>query len=439
MIRLKSICCIFLSLSLLACKKTPEVKRQTNQGVGIVRPVGQPAGHVIQKVIGAGGGSVISGDGQLAVEIPAGALNADVAIAIEPITRTLVDGVENKTMPAYRITPHGQSFLKPVKISFRFSAGEFKKITSATAKIAYQDSNGKWIGLNKSLVDTVSKIVSVQATHFSDWTVYESVYLEPTGVLSVEVNKSVTLKVMTVTPLTLTQSELNNEELYLDEPSEIPLPVDWRIVNGSNNGTIVNVPTRPVAIYTAPGSVPNHNPVEVEAKVNLKSHGHLYLLKNILVTEPVKPGIHLRINGGAWIHFNDTESFNSNESYVGSEGDFPFDQHAIYIRIAGGNAKGTGSWAWDDLGDEENSTTFEYIVNKPAPHTVYQHRYTNNDFDIWHMSPGGIRITEYKQDEFGDTWATGDFNIEKSTPFIEGVNGTPPPVQIKGNFKLRVE
>jgi hypothetical protein len=95
--------------------------------------------------------------------------------------------------------------------------------------------------------------------------------------------------------------------------------------------------------------------------------------------------------------------------------------------------------AWQDMTGAGNETTFEYILKKPAPGKTYGHRFTNDDFDIWHMSPGYIRINEYKADDSGDQWATGQFLIETSTPFIEGSTGTPPPSRIEGNFKLRMD
>jgi hypothetical protein len=172
--------------------------------------------------------------------------------------------------------------------------------------------------------------------------------------------------------------------------------------------------------------------------VELKTHGNLLLLKNITIKEKAEPGVYLRVNGGAWVHFK-SESFVGNESYYGTNGEFPFDKHALYFLINGGKAKGVGSWAWHDESGGENNTTFEYIVKKPAPYTSYEHKYANHEHDIWHMSPGYIRITEYKKDIFGDTWATGDFVIEKSTPFIENVNGYTGISKIVGHFKLRVD
>jgi hypothetical protein len=430
--RIKTMFIYVILFSLTACTKDPANLPDKVTGKGVERPAGQPTGDLVEKLIGSAGGTLTSDDGQIELVIPEGALNSETTIGIEPVTRTLVDRSGNIALPAYRLTPHGRQFLKPVSIRFRYSS-------ASLANIAYQDEEGKWRGIGNRQVNEADKTVTVQSTHFSDWTTYESIFMEPGESIAVEKGKTATLKVMSVTSMALAESDQGKEEFYLDEPSPIPAPVDWRIVNGPGNGTIAGVPTRATAIFNAPGTIPSNNPVEVEAKVDLKSQGYMLLFTNITITDAIKPGIHLRINGGNWIHFIDTESFVDGESYVGSEGDFPYDRHSIYIRIAGGKARGTGSWAWNDLPGTENETTFEYNVKKPAPLTSYPHRYRNNDFDVWHMSPGYIRITEFGPDQFGDVWATGEFLIERSTPFIENFNGTPPPSRVEGNFKLRME
>jgi hypothetical protein len=410
---------------------------KVGEGTGVVRPVGQSLGNRVEKTIGMQGGTITSKDGKLQVDIPAGALNTTVTISIEPITRTLVDSNEAISDTAYRLTPHGQQFLKPVKLTFKLDTETFSKLTPAAAGIAYQDSEGRWKGLGKVAVNTTEKSLSVNTTHFSDWTIYESIYITPKEDLSVEVNGTVHLWVKTVTSLALLESDRQKEEWFLEEPYDLT-PVSWRIVNGPGNGTILKVPTLPAATFTAPGSVPPNNPALVEAKVEVKNMGYLLLLKNITIRDTIQPGVHLRINGGAWVHFS-TESFENKESYYATNGDYPYDKHSLYIRIDGGHAKGVGEWAWLDESGSDHNTTFEYIVRNPGPYTSYEHKYRNNDFDDWHMSPGYIRTTEYKEDLSGQIWATGEFLIERSTPFIDNHNGTPLSAKIEGNFRLRVD
>lgn len=428
---------LFLLCAVLstACKKEP-VSPSSTESTGVVRPVGQSKGAGVQQVIGTGGGAIFSSDSKVSIEIPAGALSGDVTIGIEPITRTLLDSNAAMGKTAYRFTPHGQQFQKPIKIRFKYDGDAFS--TPGTAGIAYQDATGRWKGLGNVSLDAAAKTLSVMATHFSDWTTYESIFFTPKEDLALEVGTMAILRVQSVVSMALLEEDKKKEEYFLEEPYYLPAPVSFRLVNGPGNGNIVKVPTLPVATYTAPGRVPPNNPALVEAKVELKNHGNLLLLKNITIKESITPGVHLRVNGGEWVHFS-SESFLDNESYYGTEGDFPFDKHAIYIRINGGKANGVGSWAWNDESGGDNNTTFEYIVKKPTPYTAYEHRYMNHEFDIWHMSPGYIRITQYKEDEVGDTWASGEFLIERSTPFIENFNGLPPWKKIDGYFKLLVD
>jgi hypothetical protein len=307
--------------------------------------------------------------------------------------------------------------------------------------IAYQDNKGKWKGMRNVQADPTGKTVSVNTTHFSDWTVYETIFLVPKSDVILETRQSLTLQVMEVTPLAPTMEELNKEEYYLEEPYPVPNPVTWRLVNGPNNGSINAAAAPASATYQAPGMVPvSDNPALVEAKVDLKSLGYLLLLRNITIVEPIQPGIHLRIDGGNFRHFNTTTSFVEGSSYVHSDGDYPYDVHEVSFRINGGHAKGKGTWAWNDQSGTDEETSFEYIVKKPGPYTSYAPFYSSScpDNDR-HVSPGDIRIIEYKKDAYGKTWATGTFFIQQSTPFIENVTCHTMTRQIQGVFKLRVD
>lgn len=429
MLRIKTILIGLLIISLSACKKEQDNIGTNQPGKIVARPAGQSIGNRVEKTIGTMGGKILSGDGKLEIIIPEGALEKGTTIGIEPITRTLVDRPGNSALPAYRLTPHGQQFLKPVTIRFAYSKSSF-------ANVAFQDDEGKWRGLTTVYKDETSKTVEVKSTHFSDWTSFESIFQELEDGISVEVGKTVPLKIMTVLSSAYSQEDQDDEDYYVAEPTEFESAVEWKILNGPGNGSIDGATTSN-AIFKAPGSIPVNNPVRIEAKLKMKSGEVMSVFTNITIIEKIEPGIHLKVAGGDWIHFTD-DSFSTGMSYVGSEGDYPFEKHAIYIRIAGGHAKTVGTWAWNDI-DPETATSFEYILKKPAPYTVYPHTYTANDFDIVHMSPGNIRITEIKKDAFGDQWAIGQFLIEMSTPFIEGTTGTPPSVRIEGNFKLRME
>ncbi len=432
--------CLLLLLTFFSCKKPKDEMADPAPGLpttGVVRPVGQPTGNKVEKAIGAQGGMLTSADGSVTIEIPAGALSSNVVIGVQPITRTLVDGPGAANKKAYRLTPHGQTFTKPVKVSFRYTNEDVAGSVPQALAVAYQDNAGSWKSVGGAQLNPTARTITVSTTHFSDWTPHLEAYMVP-ETASLGPGQSMPLHVMAVVTKFKTASAEPFDpafEEYLQEPFEPGAKVSWRIVSGG--GSLVNVPTRAAVMYTAPSTVPANNPVLVEASVDLGSSGKWVLLSYITI---LQTGVHLRINGGEWIHFDNTESFVGGESYIGTEGGFPFDTHAIYIRINNGNAKGVGSWAWKNLsGSDDQGTTFEYIAKKPGPYTMYTHlTYPPGPGGVPTISPGYVRIIAYKKDQSEDTWATGEFLVEKSTAIIDGAS-TGPDVRIEGYFLLRVE
>jgi hypothetical protein len=248
--KLQTICYGLLILFSVACKKQESEQKIGQCTTGVVQHIGESSGTITEALVEAQGGSVSSDDGTLTVDIPAGALGTDVNVGIELISRTLVDAPENTSRLAYRLTPHGQNFAKPVTLRFTFTDEEFAALHADALGIAYQARDGKWKGMSKARVDKTTKTVSVETNHFSDWTTYETIYLAPKADFSVEVGESATLQVMSIISLVsfTTGEHLNSEEYYLEEPSRIGIPVDWRIVNGSGNGTISGIPTASSAL-----------------------------------------------------------------------------------------------------------------------------------------------------------------------------------------------
>ena len=69
--------------------------------------------------VGPRGGVVMSDDGRVTLEIPAGALLDPVAISIEPID----EGPEDASGPTYTVEPYGVTFLRPAHLSYDVSDG----------------------------------------------------------------------------------------------------------------------------------------------------------------------------------------------------------------------------------------------------------------------------------------------------------------------------
>src|SRR3954453_3032977 len=83
-------------------------------------PVGAIAGDAVSANIGAAGGIIASADKRITVTVPAGALTVDTTIGVQPIENTDAAGFGM----AYRLTPDGQKFAKPVTVAFTYGNGD---------------------------------------------------------------------------------------------------------------------------------------------------------------------------------------------------------------------------------------------------------------------------------------------------------------------------
>jgi hypothetical protein len=117
--------------------------------------------------IGITGGNTATPSGNLTVAIPPGAFSQDVTIKIETITEVAPQGIG----ATLKLSPEGTKFLKPVTLTFKYDEAELtqKKTYPELLRVATREENGKWETLKKVKLDKVNKTISVEATHFSDW------------------------------------------------------------------------------------------------------------------------------------------------------------------------------------------------------------------------------------------------------------------------------
>src|SRR5688500_10913461 len=109
---------ILVMVASFSCKKSVIDKPTPVPAAPLVTAAGTPDGVANSKLItAASGGSITSTDGKITVDIPAGALTNNETITIQPVTNTTGLG-QGK---AYRLTPHGLAFNKPVTITFPYT------------------------------------------------------------------------------------------------------------------------------------------------------------------------------------------------------------------------------------------------------------------------------------------------------------------------------
>lgn len=271
----------FLFMSAMACLLIMSCRKDKTdlpfESDETITPVGNPTGQSVHKLIDANGGELTSADGTLKLTIPAGALNAATDITIQPISNELGGGIGT----AYRLTPHGQIFSKPITVTFSYSATDTIGSRPECLDIAFQDAEGSWQMLTNTTVNKAQKKISATTTHFSDWGFFKSVYIDP-GKPVVDQGAFLELKVMTTFPRldpddappgTTTIKMLKKPRKLRDDQIK-----GWDYAGeGKLDGDGAS------AFYTAPDHDPNVNPEAAVANINMHRKGQFMILSNITV------------------------------------------------------------------------------------------------------------------------------------------------------------
>jgi hypothetical protein len=286
-------------LILSGCKKNIDALSSSIPDIALPTAVGTPVGAITSKTIGKTGGSIASADGNAELIFPAGALNDTTDISIQAITNNAPNGLAN----AYRFLPEGIKFLQPVTLKFHYTAEDLAATLGDLMGIAFQDTIGIWYRVNNFTNDTVNKIISAPIKHFTDYTQFRLLFIEPPyGNLGV--NKSMDLSVHIVESDDKTvKSDPEGDELAPLIKINFNKKVVWSangIVNGNATfGTVVTNATTG-ATYKAPAKVPSQNPVAISAlvDVNFKYEGKIFdkttLISNIKIFDGEKYLLEIR-------------------------------------------------------------------------------------------------------------------------------------------------
>lgn len=251
-------------------------------------PVGTPTAAPIQTVIGAAGGTLSTPDGAVRLDIPAGALSADQTLGLQPITRTAPGG----TGQTYRLSPEGLTFATPARLTFTYIDEDIQGSAPEALSIGFQDKQGVWQYVRKPTRDLAAKTVSVETSHFSDWSMLEGVQLRPLQA-EVEVGKTLQLQVLSCVPLDADDEDELLPSSMCAATTAASTARGWA-ANGlaggnASVGTVADLGnSEGKAIYSAPARTPARNPVAVSVNVLTKSLGNVTLVSNVQVREPGK-------------------------------------------------------------------------------------------------------------------------------------------------------
>ncbi|MFI5186851.1 MAG: hypothetical protein ACHQF0_09015, partial [Chitinophagales bacterium] len=242
--------------------------------------IGKPAGEKVSQKIDNNGGRIISSDGKIELVIPADAVPKKTDISIQPVTNTLSPGHAS----AYQLEPSGITFQKPLQIIFHYSQNESPGDLADLRGIAWQDDKGQWYALDSCFVDTITRTVTGNISHFSTWLFFDYFNLDPSQA-KVKVGKQLNLVIVCTYPGR--SGEFTQKT--------IPKINFSTYVNGVRGGNAVVGTVTPIrgnnyrnANYNAPGTVPDNNPVAVSVEAsnitfNGRKYSKLKLVSNILV------------------------------------------------------------------------------------------------------------------------------------------------------------
>ncbi|MCL6528036.1 MAG: hypothetical protein K6T57_14295 [Thermaceae bacterium] len=240
-------------------------------------PVGAIKGPMVTQEIGPQGGG-LSTPG-VSLEIPPGALAKNELIGIQEIENHAHGGIGK----AYRLVPEGVKFAKPVMITFEFTDADLAGTAPELLGVAYQDDKGLWYGYKAVALDSARKTVSIEADHFSDWSLFASYQLLP-GSAAVRVSGSVNLRI--VHCRRVADTDAPKPYMCAPSPEAAALASNWSangVVGGSSaTGTVV-VNADKTATYTAPAQVPSSNPVAVSVEYPAQGFGKVLLVSNVSV------------------------------------------------------------------------------------------------------------------------------------------------------------
>ncbi len=420
----------------LSCQKTTDLLNPGDTGTDTtpdtpaVTAVGNPSGELATTTIGPAGGTILSADSTVLVTIPAGALTTNQAISVQALDQNNCPG---GTGAAFRLLPHGLTFTKPATVTFRYQDSDTDGSAPELLRIAYQTNDRTWMGTINNSLDTTAHTINVQTTHFSDWAMLQTAYIDP-GQTVVDPGQSININVYA-------DNSANDKEALLKGTGQIDSKyVDQWSIQGegklsNNSGTRIT--------YTAPDRIPDNNPVTVSLR--LKYGQKIITLKSRIFIMP--EGLIFRINKGPWIYTTSPLGLSRVQ-----HGNGFFHMVQTGTTMQGFSATVSLYWPGDltkkfntsyvlpwQLKNDSNELKIPMITlsTTPSGQPLYTFYYEQNK--ALHPSPGNLTIL-YNGGNVGDK-VYGTFYLKKAG-LLEYSGGTDPMfdgvAEIEGKFRFKI-
>jgi hypothetical protein len=273
-----------------SCRKSPVTPAHENHPTAFTG-TGLPTGASISKTIGASGGTIASADGKVRLVVPAGALDQDQALSIQPIESKVPLGIDKA---AYRFEPHGLHFKKPCQLFMSFTDNDITGLAPELSGLAVQQADGSWKAENSITVDKANHTLSGNITHFSDYNFFLKYALRDskthtdTRLVHLSLGEKVLFEVMN------TEDE-DTGSLFVPLPLANGFVKEWDI-NGNpftqqTNDTYGHFESSDNSQklaqfnYVAPHTMPAVSTIALSAKLDLDKKGAFYLVRNVKVED----------------------------------------------------------------------------------------------------------------------------------------------------------
>lgn len=338
-------------------------------------------GPAVTKEIGPEGGELVLPDQSIRIAIPAGALTGKTTIGIEPITNTNVAGRGQ----AYRLTPHGVRFSRPVAVTFSYLAYTDSLAMPAALALSYQGEDGIWRCMGGNEVDTTAKTVTVRTTHFSDWAGMNWIMLVPNRAICTEgAELEILAQVFIPTHGDILQEPQYNEEGY---PVGDPQPLAGKFIKDwyyTGPGTFIA--TGNEALYIAPPVIEAPTVVAVNCELVSKNNHKYLLVCNVELRS--NDVFEIRVNGGAWQRLNcklmvGGGRVSISNSLAESEG----------MLTMGWPSSGQLQYVWQ--GDDDDNAAFFGYFPQPGNVSVFYNNDYDSETELHIPSPGGVTLTKF--------------------------------------------
>lgn len=320
-------------LMIISCKKSANVDNSTADDIPVVVPavteIGQPTGNIIQQVIGPAGGSISSADGKTTLVVPAGALDNDQTITMQPIESKVPNGMETG---AFRFGPNGLHFKKPAQLVLNYSsAGADDLFSPELLLLATQAADHTWKVIPGLTINKDAKTITAPINHFTDYAFFFEVEIgdDKTPSARGTVFPTLTTKVKFFMIVSSPGKLADAEDLVLPMPTPTAIPNttptepsytsrvyvrEWSI-NGEDvpvtydNGRFTDV-KKWEATYEAPRAIINEkDTIAVTARITFtKRKGEYFIIRRVKPVDPNK----LEMNSKHFTHLEVSAYRNNN-------------------------------------------------------------------------------------------------------------------------------